>query len=120
MLSKIKHFFETLLKPPLRDEILVSDKEVVRRISDGTIERVSWDDLRKVRIVTTDQGPYLEDVFFILEGSKDGVVITQEWATKLSLVDKLQELPAFDNQAFIAAMGCTDNNSFLVWSKVSA
>lgn len=39
----------------------------VRRL-DASNEAVAWADLVKVEIVTTDEGPWSEDLFFLLEG----------------------------------------------------
>ena len=120
MLDKIMEFFQKLSnpKPRLQDNVHMNDEEIVREISDGTTERVRWDELRKVTIITTDQGPFLEDVFFILESSNSGALITHDWATKIQLLEQLEKLPNFNFEQVIKAMTCTDNNSFLCWEKI--
>src|SRR5262245_48120334 len=35
----------------------------------GPVERVAWDDLQKVELVNTDEGPFVPDVFWVLHGS---------------------------------------------------
>ncbi len=117
MLDLIMNFFRELAKPRLSDQFFMDENGLRREISDGTMESVKWDELKKITIVTTDQGPYLEDVFFVLEGEKGGTIVSQEWATKISLLEKISKLPGFANEAVISAMGCTENNSFLCWQK---
>lgn len=119
MLDNIVDFLKTLTnpKPRLQENIHMNDEEIVREISDGTTEKVRWDELRKVTIITTDQGPFFEDVFFVLETEKSGALIGHEWAVKIELLDRLTKLPEFNNEAVIKAMTCTDNNSFLCWEK---
>lgn len=116
MLEFVGEFFKSLAKPKPTENIFANEDEIVREISDGTIERVCWKDLRKVTIVTTDGGPWLEDVFFVFESHDTGVVIAQEWEQKLGLLDLMKKkLSGIDYEQMIAAMGCTDNARFPIW-----
>ncbi len=116
MFNFIGEFLKSLAKPRLTENVKVNNEELIREISDGTIERVRWEDLKSVTIVTTDQGPFLEDVFFVFETKDAGVVISQEWSVKLKLLDLMEKkLEGVDNEQFIAAMGCTDNARFTIW-----
>lgn len=116
MFNFISEFLKSLAKPRLTENVKVNNEELIREISDGTIERVRWEDLKSVTIVTTDQGPFLEDVFFVFETKDAGVVISQEWSVKLKLLDHIEKkLEGVDNEQFIAAMGCTDNARFTIW-----
>lgn len=119
MFDLLKKFFSELSKPRLSEEFFLDESGLRREISDGTVESVKWDELKKITIVTTDQGPYVEDVFFVLEAEKGGTIVSQEWACKISLLERLAEFPGFDNEAVIRAMGCTDNNSFLCWQRAA-
>jgi hypothetical protein len=95
------------------------DEQGGRRLVDGAVvEQVAWDDLIGVDIVTTDQGPAMEDVFFVLHGSDGkGAVVPQEIAVAEKLLDRLQTLPGFDNGKVIDAMGCSENARFVCWKK---
>ena len=85
-------------------------------------EELRWDDLIEVGIVTTDEGPIQEDVYFMLLGpSKDqGLAIPQGADGNEVLLQKLQTLPGFDHAAVIKAMGCTSNKRFTCWKKGNA
>jgi hypothetical protein len=98
------------------------DSSVTRRVGDGRIESVRWDDLVEVAIVTTDQGPLTEDVFWLLigRGEDTGCAISQGAKGADKLLRKLQELPGFNNDAVIEAMTSTSNNRFTYWQKDDA
>ena len=102
-------------------EVLVSgvtfDDTGVRRVTpDGRVEEVLWNDLVEVRIVTTSEGPFAEDVFWLLIGAdgNNGVAVPGSAATG-DLLDRLQALPGFDHEQMIVAMGSTDEAQFICW-----
>jgi hypothetical protein len=83
-------------------------------------ESVRWSDLSEVWIKTTNEGPFLEDVFYILIGKdqQSGCVVPQGAAGESELFGALQTcLPGFDNEKVIEAMSSTGNQSFLVWRR---
>ena len=86
---------------------------------DGRTEEIRWDDLREVGIITTDAGPYVDDVFWVLLGDEGGCVVPSEAEGSAELLKRLQELPGFDDGAVIRAMVCTDNERFVVWQRAS-
>ena len=105
------------------DEIEVTDLGVSRRfgprMGKKREEGVLWDELERVEILTTDEGPYADDFFFLL-GGRDGkgVAVSNELAVKHGLVAVLQRrLAGLDNKAIIEASGSTQVRRFLVWQK---
>jgi hypothetical protein len=82
-------------------------------------EQVQWSDMRRVTIRTNSAGPYSEDVFFVLEGSDgSGCVVTHGAAVRTKLLEAMQShLVGVDDKKVIAAMGCTRNNTFVIWDK---
>ncbi len=72
--------------------------------------------LASVRVMTTADGPFLPDVFWVLAGA-DGarLIIPQEASGSQGLLDRLQSLPMFDNEAVLQAMVCTDAGEFVCW-----
>jgi hypothetical protein len=98
--------------------IEITDLGVRRDLGDGTVEAVAWTDLVEVQIVTTDEGPFVDDVFFLLAGSNGkGVCVPQGAPGSEPLLDRLQKLPNFDNEQVIAAMGCSNNARFVCWKR---
>jgi hypothetical protein len=74
-------------------------------------------DIQEVQVKTTDQGPFACDVFIVLRTSKGKCTIPQEVPGSFLLLQKLQELPGFSNEAYIDAMSCCENRRFLCWKK---
>jgi len=50
------------------ERVVVTDGAVTRYRTDGVQESIRWNDLYEVGLVTTDEGPYSEDVLWILLG----------------------------------------------------
>jgi hypothetical protein len=96
-------------------QISSTDVSCVR--PDGKVERVNWDDLERVEILTTDAGPFAPDVFWVLLGSKGGCVIPQGATGEKELLRRLQTLPGFSNEAVIEAAPSTECRRFLCWEK---
>ena len=107
----------------LVDEVEVGDLGVTRRfgprLGKKREERVLWDELVRIEILTTDEGPYTEDFFFLLVGRDGGgVAVSNELAVKHGLVAVLQRrFSGIDNKAIIEASGSTQVRRFLVWRK---
>lgn len=98
--------------------VTIDDRGVRRDLGDGTLEEVAWNDLVEVQIVTTDQGPFVDDVFFLLAGSNGkGCCVPQGAPGSESLLDRLQGLPGFKNDQVIQAMGCSEKARFVCWKK---
>lgn len=97
------------------DRVSFDDERVVRTMGDGRHESVRWDDLQEVVILTTDEGPLRDDVFWILKGTSGGCAVPSEADGMDALLRRLQRLPGFDDAAVIRAMGCTANEAFVRW-----
>jgi hypothetical protein len=98
--------------------ITVDDEGVRRHLADGTEEAVSWTDLAEVAIRTTPEGPWKEDVFFLLmrEGGGGCAVPAGDPAAD-DLMSRLQSLPEFDNDAFVEAMTTVEDGLFVIWQR---
>ena len=116
--------FLALLLPGSRrlvDEVEITDLGVTRRfgpwLGRKREERVLWDELTQVEILTTDR----QDFFFLLDGRDGaGVAVSNQLAAKHALVALLQRrLPGLDSKAIIEASGSTQKRRFLVWQKQS-
>jgi hypothetical protein len=110
--SKTKEYCQNLP----RDRVDFDDVGVTRRLPSGGTEFVSWAELRQVMVITTDEGPLLEDVYFMLTGTGDnGCAIPQMADGVGPLVERLVKLPGFDDNKLREAMGCTSNARFVCW-----
>jgi hypothetical protein len=95
------------------------DTAVRRRMANGTVESITWDELAAIDIMTTDQGPYTDDVFWLLmtRDQSRGCAVPGGAGGFTDLLPRLQALPGFDNAAVINAMGSTGNARFVVWRR---
>lgn len=106
------------LHPEAQTVISFDDEHVRVTHPDGEMQSVRWADLTMVGIRTTDEGPFVADVFWGLHGAdKAPAVVYPQGATGESdLLEAMQKrLAGFDNRKLIEAMGCTGNTFFLIW-----
>lgn len=103
-------------RPPERVEF--DDSGVSRHLSSGATERVSWENLQEVGIITTSDGPMMEDVYWMLvgPGGEQGCAIPGGLMQE-GLLTRLQALPGFDSMVVIEAMGCASDASFTCWRR---
>ena len=98
--------------------IQVDDQGVRRDLANGRVESVTGEELVEVSILTTSDGPFVQDVFFVLEGRNDTDCLVPQAAPESSvLLERLQRLPGFDNEALIRAMSSTDEQRFVCWRR---
>lgn len=102
---------------PARAVVQFDEDAVTCTHAGGTVEQVRWADLRAVLIETTAAGPAVDDLFWILIGrnAESGCVVPSEAVGCDQLLERLQELPGFDNQAVIQASQCVEEKRFLCW-----
>jgi len=120
LLSYIRAALSTTTSPESLFTVSISDQGVSVVRPDGKVEAVEWVDLRSVFIETTDTGPMAADVFWVLEGTESGCVIPQGAAGEEPLLERLQELPDFDNKQVIAAAMSMENARFVCWKHQDA
>ena len=113
-------FVEPRLRKPETETIQVNDTGVLR-VHGSICEQISWGDVHQIRIITTDGGPFQEDVYFALgDANGKGCLVPHDAAVRTKLLEELQtRFPGLDNDMVIKAMGCTSNNQFIIWSRGS-
>lgn len=102
-------------KSPARVAVHFDDRSVTCLRPGGLVETVLWSDLQSVIIKTTDQGPAVNDVYWILAAQQSGCLVPDEAEGITPLIERLQSLPGFDNHAMIEAMASTENREFVCW-----
>jgi len=101
-----------------QERITIDDEGVFREVSGAFTESVRWVDLCRVSVITTDEGPFAEDLFFALHDRKGGgCLVSQGKAVEVELLPHLQRLPGFDNLTFVRALGSTEGAEFIVWDE---
>ncbi len=85
----------------------------------GLRDGAQWSELIRVSIRTTDQGPFDDDVFLVLETSTASWWVPQTAVGAADLLARLQQFGGFNNEVVIEAMSCTDNREFVCWERES-
>ena len=108
---------EASMSKPIQHTVTFDDEQILHVLADGRQEKVSWAELQNVVIVTTNGGPFLEEVFWVLSGENAGCLIPSSADGMGELLTRLQQLPDFDNEAVIAAMSSVENEKFPCWQR---
>jgi hypothetical protein len=98
-----------------------SEETITLRQADGALQSLDWTQLMRVFIRTTDQGPFVADLFWELEASDGrGMTVPMGAAGESELLRTMQRrLAHFDNLAVVEAMGSTSAARFVVWEAAS-
>ena len=104
-------------KAPKRDTVTFDEQQVIRTLADGRTETARWDDLLEVSIMTTDEGPFAVDVYWLLRGASGGCTVPSDAEGLEALLARLQQLPNFNNETVVQAMGSTANATFVCWTR---
>ena len=103
---------------PESDYIAEYDEDEVRCFRpDGTTEKVAWADLTRIYIMTTGDGPTGCDWYWIFEGKESGCAVPQGAAGEDLLLERIQALPDFNNQAILDAAPSTSHATFICWQR---
>lgn len=83
----------------------------------GEARSIMLTDIRRIAIQTTADGPFGDDVWWLLFAKDDQPAIRfpQGAVGEQAALDLFTARPGFDFEEMIQAMGSTDNALFLVW-----
>jgi hypothetical protein len=98
--------------------VVTADAGHIRVVDPAGHERSTpWSSIERLLIRTTDEGPLLPDVFWIVEPIEEQAFIFPGGATGEDefLHTAQAHLAGFRNDQVIAAMSSTSNQEFLVW-----
>lgn len=99
---------------PVPDSYSV-DAQGVRRAGKQP-EQVRWQDLVRIEIMTTDEGPLADDVFWLFHGHDGSGCALPSSQVGDALFERLKRLSGVDYEAVLLAMGSTEWARFPVWS----
>lgn len=106
------------LMPEALCTVAFDDRTITARYPNGDTRAIGWDELSLVGIKTTDEGPFVADVFWGLHGRNgEPRIVYPQGATgeEALLVEMQRRLADFDNRQLIEAMGSTRNAYFVIW-----
>jgi hypothetical protein len=107
----------TALRPEGDFVVEVSEAGATARRPDGKVESVEWNALQKVAVLTTDDGPFAPDAFWVLIGSQGGCVVPWGATGEKELLNRLQTLSGFRNDVLVNAASLTANQILTCWER---
>lgn len=109
--------------PPSPFALHVDGDGVALRRKREPVGAVAWDDILGVDLFTTDEGPWAEDVYWVIhrrEGGEPLIIPGGAEGVDALLAAVETRLPGFDMDAVIRAMGSTENARFALWQAPGA
>ena len=80
-------------------------------------EQIDWNEIEEIKLINTDEGPFLPDVWLILMGNGKGCSIPQGsdgWNKVYEIVSKYD---GFNFENVIKSASCAHNETFELWQK---
>ncbi len=106
-----------LAAPYLRTNYWIEGRNIVFQRPFTRSVSIKIDDFDEIGVETTDQGPFVEDVFWILTRGQAQIRIGEPHPVFNQLMDRVGSLEGFDWRPFTEAMCCSDNRYFLCWRR---
>ena len=103
---------------PEDDYIITLTGEYISVINPkGITETVHWADVHTILLLTTDQGPFEPDIWFVLIGTQGKCVFPQGAPKSDEAYDHISQFEGFDFEVFIKAMSITHNEEHVLWKR---
>ena len=80
-------------------------------------EQIDWNEIEEIKLINTDEGPLLPDVWLILMGNGKGCSIPQGSDGWNRVYDKVSKYDGFNFENVIKSASCADNEIFELWNK---
>ena len=103
----------------LEDDFKVTITDILIKVEypNKNSEQVLWTNIQAIKLLNTDEGPWLPDVWLVLIGQNDGCMIPQGAKGFDEIYDIVSKYENFNFENAIKSMSCTDNAEFLLWTK---
>ncbi|MCB0608731.1 MAG: hypothetical protein H6562_01325 [Lewinellaceae bacterium] len=98
-------------------QVTITDDFVTVEHPKKKTKTVKWAEIEEVRVVNTDQGPWLPDVWIELVGKDDSCSIPQGAEGYNEVFEVVSGYDGFDAMNYIKAMGSTDNEQRVLWKR---
>jgi hypothetical protein len=103
------------LVAPFHTEYQLQGRTLLIKRPFRAVMAVPIDELDEIGIETTDQGPFAEDLFWILKQGTTRLRIGDPHPIFRQLMDSFGSLEDFDWTTFADAMSCLENRYFPCW-----
>jgi hypothetical protein len=80
-------------------------------------EQINWQNIEEIKLINTDEGPWLPDVWLALLGQNEGCLLPQGAKGYEEVYEIVSKYENFNFENVIKSMACTDNAEFELWTK---
>lgn len=96
--------------------VIINDEGIACEHPRRKREYIRWDQVNEIRLVTTDEGPFLPDMWYLFIGESSGCSVPSEAKDFDRLWDEFEKrFQGFNYEAILEAG--TDNNQKTLWHK---
>ncbi|HBF38814.1 MAG TPA: hypothetical protein DDW50_16035 [Firmicutes bacterium] len=105
---------------PQKARAFCDDDGVKVEYPDNSTASIRWEEIMKISVITTDQGPFIDDVFLALLGERKRCLVPSEANGYNEVFDRVSKLEGFDFERYIQAMASAENDEFTCWEQKNA
>ncbi|MEL1244432.1 hypothetical protein AAEO56_09185 [Flavobacterium sp. DGU11] len=105
------------MQPEELFKITITDTSVKAEHPKRKTEEIRWEAINVIKLINTDQGPWLPDVWLALLGDNHGCLIPQGAEGFDAVYQIVSKYPGFRFENVMESMQCTGNAEFLLWAK---
>ncbi len=101
------------------DSIAINNNFIEVKVQ-NELKKYNIDELKKVSIVTTDKGPFIDDTSLLLQFENSCLIFPSENPlTEIFLFEQLAKFVKIDFEEVIKASSSTDNKEFILYKSLS-
>lgn len=97
--------------------VIISEETITVQHPERETQTINWNDIETIKLINTDEGPFLPDIWLALLGKNSGCLIPQGSKGFEDIYNIISEYENFNFENFINSMSSTDNEEFLLWTK---
>jgi hypothetical protein len=98
-------------------KVTVTDELILVEHPRRKSEQILWRDITEIKLINTDDGPWLPDVWLTLLGKDSGCLIPQGANGYDTVYDIVSKYDGFNFENVIKSMSFTDNMQFQLWTR---
>jgi hypothetical protein len=116
-----KLFKKRKFKNPEEDFVItITDKLIRVEHPNRKAEHVSWNNIQEIKLINTDSGPLLPDIWLALIGEEDGCLIPHGAKGFDEIYDIVSKYEGFNFEEAIKSFTTAGNAEFHLWTRKSS
>jgi hypothetical protein len=105
---------------PKKARAFCDDDGVKVEYPDHPAASIRWEEIMKISVITTDQGPFIDDVFLAFFDGARHCLVPSEADGYNEVFDRVSKFKGFDFEQYIQAMASAENHEFICWERENA